>query len=75
MEDIAGALGVTKPALYQYYKGKEDLYAAVAEHARQELKGILDRSYQDRDILRAAAQNSSMLYPNMHHNTTECIPR
>ena len=50
MDEIAGALGVTKPALYQYYKGKEDLYTAVAEHARQELKGILDRSYQDRDI-------------------------
>jgi len=50
MDEIAGALGVTKPALYQYYPGKEDLYAAVAEHARQELKGILDRSYQDRDI-------------------------
>ena len=50
MDEIAGALGVTKPALYQYFPGKEDLYAAVAEHARQELKGILERSYQNRDI-------------------------
>jgi AcrR family transcriptional regulator len=41
---------VTKPALYQYFPGKEDLYAAVAEHARQELKGILERSYRNRDI-------------------------
>ena len=50
MDEIAGALGVTKPALYQYFPGKEDLYAAVAEHSRQELKGILERSYQNQDI-------------------------
>jgi AcrR family transcriptional regulator len=50
MDEIAGALGVTKPALYQYFPGKEDLYAAVAEYSRQELKGILERSYQNRDI-------------------------
>ena len=50
MDEIAGVLGVTKPALYQYYPGKEDLYAAVAGRGRQELKGILERSYQNRDI-------------------------
>jgi AcrR family transcriptional regulator len=50
MDEIAAALGVTKPALYQYFPGKEDLYAAVAEHSRQELKGILERSYQNRDL-------------------------
>jgi AcrR family transcriptional regulator len=50
MDEIAGVLGVTKPALYQYFPGKEDLYAAVAERGRQELKGILEHSYQNRDI-------------------------
>jgi AcrR family transcriptional regulator len=50
MEEIAAVLGVTKPALYQYFPGKEDLYAAVAERGRQELKGILELSYQNRDI-------------------------
>lgn len=50
MDGIAEVLGVTKPALYQYYPGKEDLYAAVAAHGRQELKGILERSYRNRDI-------------------------
>ncbi len=50
MDGIAGSLGVTKPALYQYFPGKEDLYAAVAEHSRQELRGILERSYMNRDI-------------------------
>ena len=50
MDGIAGALGVTKPALYQYFPGKEDLFAAVAGLGRQELVGILERSYQNRDI-------------------------
>jgi len=50
MAGIAGALGVTKPALYQYFPGKEDLYAAVAEHARQELNGILEHSYRNHDL-------------------------
>jgi len=50
MGEIAESLGVTKPALYQYFPGKEDLFAAVAEEARRELKGILERSYSGRDI-------------------------
>jgi AcrR family transcriptional regulator len=50
MDGIAALLGVTKPALYQYFPGKEALYAAVAERGRQELKGILERSYRNRDI-------------------------
>jgi len=50
MGAIAESLGVTKPALYQYFPGKEDLFAAVAEQARQELKGTLERSYTGRNI-------------------------
>jgi AcrR family transcriptional regulator len=50
MSDIARSLGVTKPALYQYFSGKEDLYAAVAEHGRQELTAILERSFSKRDL-------------------------
>jgi AcrR family transcriptional regulator len=50
MSDIARSLGVTKPALYQYFSGKEDLYAAVAEHGRQELAVILERSFSKRDL-------------------------
>jgi AcrR family transcriptional regulator len=55
MGEIAESLGVTKPALYQYFSGKEDLFAAVAELARQQLKGILERSYQNRDIQNGSA--------------------
>ena len=50
MEEIASLLGVTKPAIYQYFPGKEDLYAAVAEHGREELAAILERSFNNRDL-------------------------
>lgn len=50
MGEIAGRLGVTKPALYQYFSSKEDLFAAVAEQARNEFKGTLERSYAGRDL-------------------------
>jgi AcrR family transcriptional regulator len=76
MEGIASSLGVTKPALYQYFPGKEDLYAAVAEHARQELKGILERSYQDRDIRRgseALFDSLSRFAPHFHSIYSEMM--
>jgi AcrR family transcriptional regulator len=50
MGSIAGSLGVTKPALYQYFPGKEDLFAAVAEQARDEFKGTLEKSYAGRNL-------------------------
>ena len=55
MGEIADSLGVTKPALYQYFPGKEDLYSAVAEHGREELAGILERSYKEGDLLDGSA--------------------
>jgi AcrR family transcriptional regulator len=55
MGEIAESLGVTKPALYQYFPGKEDLFAAVAEQARQELKGTLERSYKGKNVREGSA--------------------
>lgn len=55
MVEIADSLGVTKPALYQYFASKEDLFAAVAEQARDEFKGTLERSYAGRDIREGSA--------------------
>jgi AcrR family transcriptional regulator len=55
MEDIAARLGVTKAAIYQYYRSKVDLFAAVAEFQRQELAGILERSFAEQDMMNGAA--------------------
>ena len=32
MQDIADALGISRPALYQYYKNKEAVFLALVEH-------------------------------------------
>lgn len=55
MDDIAGRLGVTKAAIYQYYTSKVDLFAAAAEVQRQELAGILERSFAGREMMEGAA--------------------
>lgn len=54
MSDIATALGVTKPTIYHYFDGKEELLAAVAEHERKLLEGIILESFRDRDFLSGA---------------------
>lgn len=51
MEDIAGQLGVTKAAIYQYYPSKVELFASVAEFQRQELAGLLERSFAGREMM------------------------
>jgi len=55
MDDIAARLGVTKAAIYQYYKSKVDLFAAVAEFQRQELAGMLERSFEGRTVMEGAS--------------------
>lgn len=55
MGEIAKSLGVTKPALYQYFPGKEELFTAVAERARAEFKGILERSFAGRSLHEGSA--------------------
>jgi AcrR family transcriptional regulator len=55
MDDIAERLGVTKAAIYQYYKSKVDLFAAVTEFQRQELAGMLERSFADRELMQGAS--------------------
>lgn len=55
MGSIAESLGVTKPALYQYFPSKENLFAAVAEQARDEFKGTLERSFAGRNLEEGSA--------------------
>lgn len=54
MDDIAGRLGVTKASIYQYYNSKVDLFAAAAEFQRQELAGILERSFAGGNLMEGA---------------------
>jgi AcrR family transcriptional regulator len=51
MSDIATALGVTKPTIYHYFGGKEEIFAAVAEYERKLLESIIMDVFRDRDFI------------------------
>lgn len=70
MDEIAARLGVTKAAIYQYYPGKTALFSAVAEYQRQELAGMLERSFDGRDIM----QGASVLFDTLLAYITKSLP-
>lgn len=43
MGDIAGALGIKAPSLYKYFKGKEELYAALFPALEEHYQALWDR--------------------------------
>jgi AcrR family transcriptional regulator len=51
--EIAAAVGVTEPVLYEHFKTKRDLYSAIIENkskeALQQLKALSDRYVQSQD--------------------------
>ena len=56
MDDIAARLGVTKPAIYRYYKNKEELFlASSAETMMGEFRRIFATSFASDDLLTGAA--------------------
>lgn len=70
MDEIAARLGVTKAAIYQYYPGKTALFSAVAEYQRQELAGMLERTFTDSDIM----QGASLLFDSLLAYITKSLP-
>lgn len=53
MDDIAHELGISKGAIYTYFKNKKDLFARMAQHYRQEFENDTTRrigNSGDRDI-------------------------
>ena len=54
MADIAVALGVTKPTIYNYFHNKEDLFVAVAEYERRVLEELIIESFTGRDFSEGA---------------------
>jgi AcrR family transcriptional regulator len=55
MDDIAARLGVTKPAIYRYYRNKEELFiAAGAEAMVEEFKQVFTTSFSSGDLIAGA---------------------
>lgn len=49
IEDLATEAGVTKGALYHHFKGKEDLFRAVYERAKQQITELVAPSFLEQD--------------------------
>jgi AcrR family transcriptional regulator len=47
MREISEALGVSKPALYYYFKDKEELFLEIMRHSVEEMSDALDRILAD----------------------------
>lgn len=54
MEDIAQKLGVSKGALYQYFKSKEDLLKEIQASSRQGIGEELRRAFEDHEPIEGA---------------------
>jgi AcrR family transcriptional regulator len=55
MSDIAVAMGVTKPTIYNYFDTKEKLFVAVAEYERKQLEKLILESFSGREFVDGAA--------------------
>ena len=57
MDDIAARLDVTKPALYRYFKNKDDLFlASIVEMVITEYKNYLTLLFTGEDIMAGASK-------------------
>lgn len=54
MDDIARKLGVSKGAIYLYFKSKEDLLREIQASSRQKVREILKQAFEDQDPVRGA---------------------
>lgn len=55
MDEIATRLGVTKPAIYRYFKNKDELFiASVAETMAAEFEKTFTRAFQTGDLMTGA---------------------
>jgi AcrR family transcriptional regulator len=51
MDEIAARLGVSKPAVYRYFRGKEALFAAVLEYGRKVGRELYTDAFRGRDFM------------------------
>ncbi|MGZ4904431.1 MAG: TetR/AcrR family transcriptional regulator, partial [Halobacteriota archaeon] len=54
MEDIGNHLGVSKGALYLYFKSKEELFETICETRQRTLRQILRASLKEGDLIESS---------------------
>ena len=50
MDDVARKLGVSKAALYQYFKSKDELLREIQSSSRQQIWIVFDRAFENRSV-------------------------
>ena len=72
MDDIAKEIGVSKGALYSYFKSKEDLLQEISLQNHQTLRDIINMACKSRDLTQALEevyiQMTEKYGGNMHTN-------
>ena len=64
LDDIAGDLGVTAPALYRHFRGKDDLYTAVLEINLRHLESCIAEAETADQAIRGLAE-VAVAYPTL----------
>ncbi len=54
MDDVGHHLGVSKGAVYVYFKNKEELFHAIVERAQHDLQEAMRLSFEGRNVLEGA---------------------
>ena len=54
MDDVGRHLGVSKGAVYVYFKNKVELFHAIVERAQQDLQEVMRLSFEGRNLLEGA---------------------
>ncbi len=56
MEDVAKRVGVSKGAIYLYFKSKEELFKGIYEKAPQALGDIMRSSFKENNFMESSSQ-------------------
>jgi AcrR family transcriptional regulator len=64
LDDIAGDLGVTAPALYRHFRGKDDLYTAALELNLRQLETCIAEATSADHVVRSLAE-VAVAYPTL----------
>lgn len=62
MDDIAAELGVSKGAIYLYFKSKEDLLSEISQHSQSAMMGVLENCFRSNDLEEAAEETFKLIF-------------
>jgi AcrR family transcriptional regulator len=68
MDELAEAVGISKPTLYQHFRGKDDMVAKAMLHSMQQIESFLDDMTDDNALDRLEKLMRYMLWQHTDPN-------